>query len=89
MSLESISRKKLEQSGEVLKEHGGSYRKTTVSTSQNQWETAMKGVPTFEQMAAKRAQFNQQVSSGNTKNVVNIKGNAQSIANHQKNGIRR
>lgn len=46
-SKENVSRRNLEQSGEVLREHEDPHGNDSVS--QNKWEEAMKDVPSFEE----------------------------------------
>ena len=48
-SKENISRRNLEQSGEVLREHEDYHGQSDDSVSQNEWEEAMKDVPSFEE----------------------------------------
>jgi len=47
-SKESLSRKNLEQSGEVLREHQNYHGQSDDAVSQNKWEDAMKDVPSYE-----------------------------------------
>lgn len=46
---ESMQRRNLEQSGEVLREHECPHGQSDNTTSQNKWEEAMKDVPSFEE----------------------------------------
>lgn len=47
---EKISRRELEESGEVLREHDGAYQQSSDdSATQNKWEKAMKDVPSYEE----------------------------------------
>lgn len=49
-SKENVQRRNLEESGEVLREHEGYPKQSNDDdSSQNKWEEAMKGVPSYEE----------------------------------------
>ena len=48
-SKDTVSRKNLEKSGEVLKEHENHYGQSDDTATQNKWENAMKDAPSFEE----------------------------------------